>query len=379
MAVLIEALTLVVPQRELDLRFPGGTEAFCQAMLELEKPPRFVCMADERLVNASFYDPPHLLPAVELLEANGFTDVEEDGGFLDFAYVDQRYGPTMPCNWLKWRQHPDGFTYAWLVGAEAGDMAAPEGWTPEQSKALTRTDLRDETGRMIRLAKEGELETWLDLETGQQGVSLARPERAEDRKEEAPRTTSRDLFSPEDEGADTEPACEIDIDAIIRELELDGKPEPVLLPIVVAALDERELHYALDEEESAVTMTFPGEGTTFHCILKVDEAQSVVRCFMRPAFWVPEPQRVRVAEAITRANYGLFAGAFEMDFSDGEIRYRQEIDVEDGTLSTTMVHNLIGPSVVLWAKYLPALMKVVYANASPEQAIREAEKPGPAS
>ena len=172
MSVLIEALTLVVPRRELDMRFPGGTSAFLEATLGLERPPRFVCGGDAHLVNLSFYDADHLAPAADLLLAHGFVDVEANR-VVDVAYVEQRFGPTMPCDWLEWRNHADGFTYAWLAGTEPGDMAAPIDWTPERSRAMLREDIRDDRERMNKLAEENGIETWLDTSTGRQIVSLA--------------------------------------------------------------------------------------------------------------------------------------------------------------------------------------------------------------
>src|ERR1043166_9882142 len=66
MSVLIEALTMVVPRRVLDVSYPGGPGAFLQALAGLERPPRFVCDGDPELVAASFHDQPHLRPAYEL-------------------------------------------------------------------------------------------------------------------------------------------------------------------------------------------------------------------------------------------------------------------------------------------------------------------------
>ncbi len=43
---------------------------------------------------------------------------------------------------------------------------------------------------------------------------------------------------------------------------------------------------------------------------------------------VPEERRLAAAELITRANYGLRLGNFELDFSDGELRFKTSIDVE---------------------------------------------------
>jgi len=45
-------------------------------------------------------------------------------------------------------------------------------------------------------------------------------------------------------------------------------------------------------------------------------------------------KRGAVAEFINRANYGIIIGNFEMDFADGEIRYKTSIDVQGDKLTS---------------------------------------------
>jgi hypothetical protein len=178
-SVLIEALTLVVPKVVLDVSYPGGSDAFLDALLHVAQPPRYICNGDEHLINASFYDPEHIRPAERMLQAQGVIGV--DGGkFIEFACLDQRFGPTMPCDWLDFRRHRQGFSYAWLRGSSPGDMAAPDGWTAEQSKRLVRRDIRDEAGRCLLLASENGLETWIDFATGEVSESLPQREAGEE-------------------------------------------------------------------------------------------------------------------------------------------------------------------------------------------------------
>ena len=49
---------------------------------------------------------------------------------------------------------------------------------------------------------------------------------------------------------------------------------------------------------------------------------------------VAEEQRQIVAELLARINYGLNIGNFELDMTDGEIRYKTSIDVEGGELTS---------------------------------------------
>ena len=184
MSVLIEALTLVVPKIVLDVSYRGGTDAYMNALLQMEHPPRYVCDGDRHLVNVSFYDPDHIEGATEMLEARGIVSVD-DNCFIEMACVDQIFGPTMPCDWLEFRRHRDGFSYAWLAGTAAGDMAAPDGWSPEHSRSLTRMDIREQPGRCLGLAAENGLETWLDFNTGKLTLGLPQRDSATDQKSES--------------------------------------------------------------------------------------------------------------------------------------------------------------------------------------------------
>jgi len=80
-----------------------------------------------------------------------------------------------------------------------------------------------------------------------------------------------------------------------------------------------------------------------------------------------------MAEFLTRANYGLVVGNFELDFTDGEIRYKTSIDVEGDCLSKALVRAIVYTNIIMMDKYMPGIMALLYANVSPVQAIARAE------
>jgi hypothetical protein len=86
-----------------------------------------------------------------------------------------------------------------------------------------------------------------------------------------------------------------------------------------------------------------------------------------------EEVRPAVAEFLTRANYGLYIGNFELDYADGEIRYKSSIDFEGVPLSVELIRNTLYPALQLMDRYLPGLMKVAYAGMVPAEAINEIE------
>jgi len=165
---------------------------------------------------------------------------------------------------------------------------------------------------------------------------------------------------------------ETEVDRLLREIQ-SGVEVPVLLPIVRSALDAMEWSYTEPEGEGLVC-EMAGEHTVYSFLFRVDEKLDIVCCYARVGFRVPLEKRLQVCEALTRANYGLRVGNFEMDMEDGEIRYKASVDIEGGVLVETMVQNLVRASVAGFDRYYPAVMRVVYAGTSPAEAIAQAER-----
>lgn len=80
-----------------------------------------------------------------------------------------------------------------------------------------------------------------------------------------------------------------------------------------------------------------------------------------------------MAEYLTRANYGLVLGNFEMDFRDGEVRYKTSIDVEGAEIVPGLIRNLVYANVITMDRYLPGLLSVIYGNLTPHEAITQVE------
>lgn len=89
---------------------------------------------------------------------------------------------------------------------------------------------------------------------------------------------------------------------------------------------------------------------------------------------VPEAMRVLMAEFLVRANYGLRIGNFEMDFEDGEVRYKSSVDFEGISLSPVLIRNTMYPAVQTMDRYLPGILSVVYGGRTPEEAIAAVEE-----
>jgi len=85
---------------------------------------------------------------------------------------------------------------------------------------------------------------------------------------------------------------------------------------------------------------------------------------------VPESRRQAVSELLTRANYGLIVGNFELDLSDGEVRFKTSVDVKETleSLTSALIEHLVYDNVLQVDRYYPAIMAVVHGGRSPQEA-----------
>ena len=83
----------------------------------------------------------------------------------------------------------------------------------------------------------------------------------------------------------------------------------------------------------------------------------------------------QVAEFITRANRGMRIGNFELDFDDGEVRYKTSLDVEGGDLTSKMIDNLLRANLTTIDRYFAGMMELIYGEKSAVDIIRRIETP----
>jgi hypothetical protein len=141
MAVLIEAISLVIRREAIDRTYPGGLERFAG-----EVPNATLC-ADDALVRVGFLTASEAAEFAELIEARGLVHLRA-GEAADFCRVDQVDGPTDPCRWVSFGTFAYGrggrISACWFCdnpwiqwGATLPDvvmeLVTPADWTYERS------------------------------------------------------------------------------------------------------------------------------------------------------------------------------------------------------------------------------------------------------
>jgi hypothetical protein len=111
-----------------------------------------------------------------------------------------------------------------------------------------------------------------------------------------------------------------------------------------------------------LTMGFKGMNGQWVCYAQARESEEQFVFYSVLPVAVPEAQRQKFAEFSTRANYGMVIGNFEMDFEDGEIRYKTSVDIEGSQLTEPMIRQLVYANLVITDQYLPGVMRVIYSD-----------------
>lgn len=138
---------------------------------------------------------------------------------------------------------------------------------------------------------------------------------------------------------------------------------------VKAGMAELEWRFGEDAEHLALSMGYGGKNGLYYCVLQVHGEHRALAFYVHVQCRVPEEKRQAVAEFLTRANYAMWLGNFELDFRDGEVRYKTSLDLVDGELTTGMLAALLRSNISTVDRYLPGLMSVLWNDVAPADAI----------
>ncbi len=149
--------------------------------------------------------------------------------------------------------------------------------------------------------------------------------------------------------------------------------QDTILESIVNFFKADEWPFTRIQNEPALRMAFQGDNGQFTCYAQARESQRQFIFYSICPIKVPENKRLLVAEFLTRANYGMIMGNFELDLRDGEVRYKTSIDVEGDRLSLPLSQHVVYPNVMMMDRYLPGIMMVAYGGLTSEQAIQQIE------
>jgi len=169
MAVLVEAISVIVKVDALRRSYPGGWEGYRDA-----SPNQTFC-SDPEITRIGFMRPDETLHHVTSLERYGLTyKAGGEGHAINLVVVDQQRGPMVECPWIEFGHIPMGpsgepVAACRLAGSRITVLITPERWTYEQSlsKSFHFVKTQDVDRRMALLRVQDGLSHWVNRRTGE--------------------------------------------------------------------------------------------------------------------------------------------------------------------------------------------------------------------
>lgn len=145
-----------------------------------------------------------------------------------------------------------------------------------------------------------------------------------------------------------------------------------LLGVVKAYLAREEWDYLPLPDKPGVAFRFAGSHHEWDCFTIADDATGMVVFYSISPEKAPADRRAAVAEYITRANWAMPAGNFELDYEDGEVRFKTGIDVDEAHLTANLFDHVAEANIVAMNMYIGGLLAVI-KGAEPKLALAQAE------
>lgn len=146
-----------------------------------------------------------------------------------------------------------------------------------------------------------------------------------------------------------------------------------IIEACVAFFEADEWPFERIEELPMVRSRYAGRNGNYDCWFQARPAEQQMMFYGRAPINAGPDKRGALSEFFTRANYGMVIGNFELDMNDGEMRYKVSVDVEGIELTNTFLKNISYTAVVTLDRYLPGIMKVLYSDIAPADAVAEIE------
>jgi len=186
MAVLVEAISVIVRKDAIERKYAGGWNAFVEAV------PNATLCADDDIARIGFMSPEDVEAFERRLQRHGFVFLDH-GKAIDFAVADQQRGLTTECDWLEFgKLHFDEgegkVSACWFFDAPrvawgthtrgtSMQLATLKDWEFEGSlsQQFGFVPSGQENNRLKFLRNDDGIEVYLDVDTGKE-VCIGRTE-----------------------------------------------------------------------------------------------------------------------------------------------------------------------------------------------------------
>ena len=148
-----------------------------------------------------------------------------------------------------------------------------------------------------------------------------------------------------------------------------------LIETAAASLKDLQLEATKVENFPVLNLVVKIPNGKLDMFIHAHEETGRLLVYSRPQNLVIRQENIpHIADFINRANYGLPLGNFELDMNDGELNFKNSVEVTGGVLTKEMVDTLVKFSIECVNRYLPGLTAVLEGK-SPKEAIEAIDGP----
>ncbi len=132
------------------------------------------------------------------------------------------------------------------------------------------------------------------------------------------------------------------------------------LTIAVRKMLEKEgIEPSSSGDPPALGFSVQGDAGEWACFVRIDEEREVIAFYSLCPLTADAARMDAVHEFLTRANWGLALGNFELDLDDGEIRVKTSMDLEGTKPAAAILKKLLYSNVAVMDLFLPGIALVL--------------------
>lgn len=125
----------------------------------------------------------------------------------------------------------------------------------------------------------------------------------------------------------------------------------------------------LVDNYSAYSSKYEGSIGSYTCYFQIRPDLEQFLFYAVPEFTTPQEKLADVAEYVARVNSGMRIGNFEIDFRDGQIRFKSSVNFRDTNLTSALIGGAVSPALEALETYIPGLLNVIAGKQTPVKAI----------
>ena len=138
-------------------------------------------------------------------------------------------------------------------------------------------------------------------------------------------------------------------------------------------LKNDEWNYTFDEEREVIRCGINLRNRLKECRIIVDIDETKCLSLGLISLNCDEEHRVELSKFLTMVNYGLLLGNFEMDFNDGEVRYKIATNCKDCIPSQAVIEDSMMIPAIMFEQFGDAMIDVMFGYKTAEEAYASTE------